>query len=138
MSEPLRHYADVLTYPVRTRQDTPVRITRNTNILVTVAVDVPTDGMYAIDWHYANGNGPVNTENKCAIRLLDVDGKTQGVSIFPHRGTGEWGNWGWSNSRHVRLTAGRHTVSLVFDNVVENMNITTNEALIDMLRMTRL
>ena len=138
MSEPLRHYADVLTYPVRTRQDTPVRITRNSNILVTVAVDVPTDGMYAIDWHYANGNGPVNTENKCAIRLLDVDGKTQGVSTFPHRGTGEWGNWGWSNSRHVRLTAGRHTVSLVFDNVVENMNITTNEALIDMLRLTRL
>src|SRR2546430_11951577 len=52
-----------------------------------VRVEVPADGVYAIDLRYANGNGPVNTEDKVAVRTLLVDGATTGVVVMPQRGT---------------------------------------------------
>ena len=113
-------------------------ITRNENILITIPIEVREEGRYALDWRYANGNGPINTDNKCATRLLRVDGCPVGVSLFPHRGTDEWNNWGWSNSNVVNLTKGKHIVTLEFDSSVENMNITINQALLDQLRITRL
>lgn len=132
MSEPVRHYSDVSTYAV------DKRITRNENILITIPVEVKADGTYAIDWQYANGNGPINTENKCATRLLAVDGQQVGASVFPHRGSGEWDNWGWSNAVVTKLKAGRHVVTLEFNYAVENMNIVTNEAVLRQLRLTRM
>ncbi len=113
-------------------------ITRNENILITIPIEVADDGLYALDWRYANGNGPINTDNKCATRLLEVDGTDVGASVFPHRGEGQWNNWGWSNACTVRLTRGRHVVTLRFCDAVENMNIHVNQALLDQLRVTRL
>lgn len=114
------------------------QITRNENILITIPVDITGDGAYALDWRYANGNGPINTDNKCATRVLSIDGEQIGVSVFPHRGTGEWNNWGWSNPVVVSLNAGHHIVTLEFVNEVENMNIHVNQALLDQLRITKL
>lgn len=131
MSEPVRYYNDVTTYDINKR------ITRNENILITIPVEVKADGSYAIDWQYANGNGPINTENKCATRLLAVDGQQVGASVFPHRGSGEWDNWGWSNAVVTPLKTGHHVVTLEFNHAVENMNIVTNEALLRQLRLTR-
>jgi hypothetical protein len=113
-------------------------ITRNENILITIPIEVADDGLYAIDWRYANGNGPINTDNKCATRVLSVDGEAAGVSVFPHRGTDEWNNWGWSNACTVNLTRGRHVVTLQFCDAVENMNIHVNQALLDQMRVTKL
>ena len=113
-------------------------ITRNENILITIPIEVDEKGEYAVDWRYANGNGPINTDNKCATRVLSVDGKTAGVSVFPHRGTDQWNNWGWSNACIVSLTKGRHTVTLEFCDTVENMNIHVNQALLDQMRVTKL
>lgn len=113
-------------------------ITRNENIFITIPVEVAETGRYAIDWRYANGNGPINTDNKCATRLLRVDGESVGVSLFPHRGAGEWNNWGWSNADVVNLTKGQHIVTLEFVETVENMNLHINQALLDQLRITRL
>lgn len=113
-------------------------ITRNENILITIPVEIAETGIYAIDWRYANGNGPINTDNKCATRLLAVDGQQVGTSVFPHRGTDQWNNWGWSNATITRLTAGRHVITLEFSATVENMNITVNQALLDQMRVTRL
>ena len=113
-------------------------ITRNENIFITIPIAVEEDGTYAIDWRYANGNGPINTDNKCATRVLKVDGKDVGVSVFPHRGTDEWNNWGWSNACVVELTKGRHVVTLQFCDTVENMNIYVNQALLDQMRLTRI
>jgi hypothetical protein len=53
---------------------------------ILIPVDLPVNGTYAIQWKYANGNGPINTENKCAIRSLYVDGDYLGIAIFPQRG----------------------------------------------------
>lgn len=111
-------------------------ITRNENPLITIRVRVPAAGRYAFDWRYANGNGPINTDNKCATRLLTVDGRRVGVSVFPHRNV--WNDWGWSNATVVDLTAGYHIVTLEFSETVENMNIHVNQALLDQLRITRL
>ncbi len=113
-------------------------ITRNENPLITIPLTIATDGTYALDWRYANGNGPINTENKCATRLLSIDGLQVGVSLFPHRGTDEWNNWGWSNPCIVNLKAGQHILTLEFSDTVENMNIHVNQALLDQLRVTKL
>ncbi len=47
-----------------------VEISKTKNTIITVPVSIAEDGWYAIDFKYANGNGPINTENKCAIRTL--------------------------------------------------------------------
>lgn len=113
-------------------------ITRNENIFITIPVEVPADGVYAIDWRYANGNGPINTENKCATRVLKVNGEHVGVSVFPHRGTDAWNNWGWSNAVITSLKKGKQIITLEFCDAVENMNITVNQALLDQLRITKI
>jgi len=152
MSEPLRYYKKVQLYEVARYasvvepSSTPdvgstqrvARITRNDNILITIPVEVSEPGLYALDWRYANGNGPINTENKCATRLLSVDGHAAGASVFPQRGSNEWNAWGWSNAVCTRLTKGRHIVTLEFTPTVENMNLRVNEALLDQLRVTKL
>ena len=131
MSEPFTYKCDVQTYDVKRH------ITRNGNILLTIPIEISADGKYAIDWLYANGNGPINTENKCATRVLTIDGKTIGASVFPQRGTDEWENYGWSNATIVPLTRGHHTLTLEFCETVENMNFDVNEAFIDQLRITK-
>ncbi|MEE1079749.1 MAG: hypothetical protein U0L19_01195 [Bacteroidales bacterium] len=132
MSEPLSYYQEVKTYNVNRK------ISRRENIIITIPIEVTTPGLHAIDWRYANGNGPINTENKCATRVLTVDGQVAGVSVFPHRGTDEWNNWGWSNATIVNLNKGKHIVTLEFCDTVENMNIHVNEALLDQMRVTKL
>ena len=94
-------------------------------------IDVPRDGMYSISYRYSNGNGPVNTENKAAVRTLYVDGQKAGTIVMPQRGVKNWDDWGISNSIKVNLTKGEHTLSLQFNPENENMNLKTNHALID-------
>ena len=45
-----------------------VEINTKENRGITIPVNIGEPGLYAINFRYANGNGPVNTENKCAIR----------------------------------------------------------------------
>lgn len=102
-----------------------------TSAPVVKKIDVPHDGLYSISYRYSNGNGPVNTENKAAIRSLYVDGKDAGTIVMPQRGVGNWNDWGISNSVKVQLTKGEHTVSLQYNPEDGNMNLHTNHALID-------
>ena len=111
-------------------------ITLNTSI--DFEITVPKDGYYSIDFRYANGNGPTNTENKCAIRNLAVDKTKAGTIVLPQRGKGEWSNWGFSNSVMVKLKAGKHTVTLSYEPYNENMNGEINQAMLDQLRITSL
>lgn len=99
------------------------------------AVDIKfstyTPGEKYISFIYANGNGPVNTENKCAIRTVSIDGKKAGTIVMPHRGVGNWYDWGSTNVLSVQLEPGEHTVTVSFEPENNNMNIDTNHALID-------
>ena len=106
------------------------------NSTVQATIQVKTAGTYSIAVRYANGNGPVNTENKCAIRTVTVDGKNVGIAVMPTRGRGNWDDWGMSNSVDVHLTPGTHTVTLSLQPENENMNIATNHAIIDGLVVT--
>jgi len=114
-----------------------IEISRINNRILTVEIDVHTDDEYGIDWRYANGNGPTNTENKCAIRTLFVDNARIGVQLFPQRGKEEWSNWGFSNALRVKLKKGRHMLKLIFKPENENMNIEVNQAMIDYVRVVK-
>ncbi len=107
------------------------------NTLIKIPVSVKEEGDYAVDIRYSNGNGPVNTENKCAIRSLSMNGDKKGVLVFPQRGKGEWSNWGWSNSLQVHLAKGEYIVTIEYLPENENMNGETNQAMLDQLRLIK-
>lgn len=103
----------------------------NATVSAKFTIDNGSAGDYVLAFRYANGNGPVNTENKAAIRSLYVDGKDMGTIVMPQRGVGNWNDWGMTNSVRVALTPGDHELKLVFNPEDENMNLSTNHALID-------
>ena len=102
---------------------------------ISVTIDVPADGEYAFSLRYANGNGPVNTENKCAIRTLTVDGNKIGTVVMPHRGVANWDDWGMTNEVKTELKAGKHTLCIEYRPENENMNLSTNHAIIDCVKL---
>ena len=126
--------------PRSTRKETYVgvgNVSNDKTSILNVPVKVDEPGVYYVSVNYANGNGPVNTENKCAIRTLTVDGKREGLVVLPHRGRDNWDEYGWSNSVKVNLTPGEHIVGLEFRPENENMNIATNHAVISGIRLVK-
>ena len=105
---------------------------------VEFTIRVIKEGDYILKTVYANGNGPVNTENKAAIRTLKVDGEKVGTVVLPQRGVANWNDWGESNAVKVTLSPGHHTVTLEYLPENSNMNLKTNHALIDRLVLTTL
>ena len=108
------------------------------NQIVKLFIDVPSDGLYAIDFRYANGNGPINTDNKCAIRTLKIDNEIAGPIIMPQRGVDNWTDWGFTNSIIAKLSKGRHEVQIIYTHSDNNMNVETNSALLDYIRLIRI
>ena len=108
-----------------------------TNNNATVNIKIPRSGLYAFRFRYANGNGPVNTENKAAIRTLTLNGRNAGTVVMPHRGVANWNDWGMSNMVIVPVSAGTYTAGVTYTPENENMNINTNHALIDQLLVER-
>ncbi|MDE5840882.1 MAG: hypothetical protein K2H49_08180, partial [Muribaculaceae bacterium] len=104
---------------------------------LSIPVEITEEGDYYITVNYANGNGPVNTENKCAIRTLTVDGDKEGLIVLPQRGKDNWDEYGWSNSVKTHLTRGNHTIGITFRPENENMNIHTNHAKISGIRLVK-
>ncbi|MBL0153598.1 MAG: glycogen debranching protein [Chitinophagaceae bacterium] len=151
-SEPVNYYnkRDVLAYEIETvavpsaltypgfSGNGFAEISKADNKVIEIPVDVPMAGTYAIDCRYANGNGPTNTENKCAIRELKLDSKKAGTFVFPQRGVKEWSNWGYSNAVIVHLEKGKHKVVISLEDYNDNMNGEINQAMLDQLRLTRL
>ena len=115
-----------------------VEISKTENTALSIPVNVGENGTYAISFRYANGNGPINTENKCAIRTLNIDNKFSGTIVLPQRGKGEWSDWGHTNSVKAGLSKGRHIISLVFKPANENMNGDINQAMIDNVQVIKL
>jgi len=101
-------------------------------------IKIPVDGVYALDFRYANGHGPVNTDNKCAIRRVAVDGKVVGTIVLPQRGKGEWSDWGYTNRVMVTLKKGKIHLEMIYDPANRNMNGETNEAVVDHVRLVKI
>lgn len=115
-----------------------IEISKTKNKKLTLKINIAEAGTYAIDFRYANGNGPTNTENKCAIRTFNVDGQFAGTFVFPQRGKEEWSDWGFSNVNTVKLTKGTHEFQLSLEDWNENMNGELNQAMLDYLRLMRI
>ncbi len=110
-----------------------IEISRQKNRVVTFEADITQPGLYALSFLYANGNGPINTENKCAIRSLYVGDAFSGAIVFPQRGTKEWSAWGYTNALPVRVEAGKQKITLKMEDWNENMNGAINQAMVDAL-----
>ncbi len=108
-----------------------VEVSKTVNRSINIPVEIKSAGTYAISFRYSNGNGPINTENKCAIRTLKTDGVFAGTVVLPQRGKNEWSNWGLSNYIHADLTKGKHKLTISFDPSNENMNGEINQAMLD-------
>jgi hypothetical protein len=108
------------------------------NKTISIPITIKEAGRYAIDFRYANGNGPTNTSNKCAIRSLINNGKKIGTIVLPQRGNDEWSNWGFTNSVQLFLEKGTHVISLNYEPWNENMNEFVNQAMLDFLRVVKL
>ncbi|BDD10469.1 hypothetical protein FUAX_29010 [Fulvitalea axinellae] len=113
-----------------------VELTKEKHRKVTFKVRVPESGRYRVDFRYSNGSGPINTENKCAIRSLFVDKDLAGAVVMPQMGVGSWSEWHFSNGVVVDLKKGSHKLSLRFESWNENMNVDINTAMLDYLRLT--
>ncbi|MDU0372701.1 glycogen debranching protein [Hymenobacter endophyticus] len=114
-----------------------VEISKTVNTRLSIPVTVPETGLYALDFRYANGNGPINTNNRCAIRTLRLGARQLGTVVLPQRGVDEWSNWGFSNPLMVQLTKGTHPLTLTIEPANENMHGEVNQAMLDYLRVTR-
>ncbi|MEQ9301716.1 MAG: glycogen debranching protein [Cyclobacteriaceae bacterium] len=115
-----------------------VEISNDQNREINLRVNTPTGGTYLVDIRYSNGEGPWNTENKCAIRSLYANGDYTGAMVFPQRGTDEWSDWGYSNSYVVSLKAGNNDLSIKFDPWNINMNVEVNRAMLDHVRLIKM
>ncbi|GAA4840259.1 CBM35 domain-containing protein [Algivirga pacifica] len=112
-----------------------VEISKQQHKQLSWNVDVPQAGKYFIDFRYANGNGTWNSDNKCAIRTLKVNGEAEGTVVMAQRGVDEWSSWAYTNAIVVTLKKGRNQINLSFEPHNENMNVEVNAALIDHLRI---
>lgn len=113
-----------------------LRLEREKPARVVFEVTVRRGGRFAVDARYANGSGPINTEDKAAVRTLRVNGRAAGVLVMPQRGAGRWDDWGYTNPLVVSLRPGRHVLSLEWTPLDENMNRHVSTALLAHLRVT--
>lgn len=115
-----------------------VEITTTANTDISIPVVVPAAGTYYVDVRYANGSGPINTNNRCAVRMLFVNTHLQGALVMPQRGEGEWLNTGFSNRLAVELLGGKNVLQIMYvEPYCINMNGEVNTALIDYVRIIK-
>lgn len=115
-----------------------VEIGREKNTDLSFTTDVVVPGYYYLDVRYANGSGPINTQNKCAIRSLFANGAWVGPLVMPQRGENEWSNWGFSNPVLIYLQQYGNRLSIRFVTPQdENMNGEINRALVDYVRLRK-
>ncbi|MBQ0078017.1 MAG: hypothetical protein KBS55_05250 [Bacteroidales bacterium] len=114
-----------------------VKLTARTANDFTFWAEVPEDGIWSVQWEYANGSGAITHDRKCAIRTLSVDGRRIDTAIFPQRGENLWNDWGYTTPQSVSLSAGRHSFNLSLRPENENMDIEINDFAVRALVLTK-
>ncbi|HUW93811.1 MAG TPA: hypothetical protein VMV74_11655 [Bacteroidales bacterium] len=102
---------------------------------LNILVKAEKAGSYSLRLRYANGTGPVNTDNNCGIRSLYVNNIYAGSLVFPQRGKDEWSAWGLTNIEWVSLTAGNNHLTIRYDNFNRNMDGEINDFLVDYIML---
>lgn len=144
LSKPLYVYPSVFTRSIEaelfsTPQTTKsfVELSKKKNRDFYFKIRIPSDGDYYIDFLYANGNGPINTNNKCGIRSLWLENDFLGALVFPQRGNNNWTDYGYTNAFPVKLEKGNALFKISFEEFNKNMNLDTNSVRIDKIRLIR-
>lgn len=128
-----KYYGDIRSDTSGFSGDGYILLDKNTP--VHFSANVKQSGTYLLDFRYANGNGPVNTSNKCAIRDIYLNGKKTGVVVLPQRGDMNWKSWGYSNPVSVKLRKGNNKLHIDFSESNNNMNKQVNTAFLDQARL---
>ncbi len=115
-----------------------VELSLQRNRDLVLPVSVPEEASFLVDFRYSNGSGRWNTDNKCAIRSLSLNGEYQGALIMPQRGQDEWSDWGFTNSFRLTLRPGRNTIRIHLADWNNNMNVKVNTAMLDAMRLIRI
>lgn len=118
--------------------DGAVEIAPKVNARIAMNIDVPEDGIYQIDFRYANGSENRIYSNKCAVRTLWYNNSRVGRIVFPQRGKDLWQVWGNSTSVRLKLKSGAQTLVLAYE--PENQNMSEegiNRAMLDCVRIVR-
>ncbi len=108
------------------------------NLVVEFEVETDIPGKYALNIRYSNGSGPINTDNKCALRTLSQTGNLIGTLVFPQRGAGNWEDWGRSNTLKVELNKGLNGFAISFEPHNHNMDGLINNALLDRVQLVKI
>ncbi|MEZ4910326.1 MAG: amylo-alpha-1,6-glucosidase [Saprospiraceae bacterium] len=112
-----------------------IEISLQKNKDIQIHVPVNEEGDYFLDMRYSNGNGPWNTDNKCAIRSISVNETYAGVLVFPQNYARMNGRTGDIPIKKVHLKKGNNLVRLHFEDWNHNMNVDDNTAMIDQMRL---
>ena len=116
-----------------------VEIAAKVNTRIEMTVDAPAEGVYMLDFRYANGSGNLTDDNMCAVRALSVNGGKPVAVLFPQRGKDLWTLWGYSTCLQVPLKKGSNTLVLSYEPENENMNAQgVNRAMLDYVRLIKL
>jgi hypothetical protein len=115
-----------------------IELSRQHNTRLSFSLQAPEEGEYLLDVRYSNGSGPINTDNKAAIRSLYRGEEYAGPVVMPQLGSEEWSNWGYSNPIRLRLNKGENQLHLRFMPWNENMNSEVNRAMLDFIRIIRM
>ncbi|WP_025007186.1 carbohydrate-binding protein [Marinilabilia salmonicolor] len=110
-----------------------MKFSKEQNDPLKFSASTPESGKWFLSFRYANGSGPVNTDNKCGIRTLFVNGEFASSLVFPQRGSDEWANWGTTNTIEVELREGKNQLEIGYESFNENMNGAVNRFLIDQI-----
>jgi len=114
-----------------------VELNRKKNRDFYFKIRIPREGKYYIDFLYANGNGPINTDNKCAIRSFWVNNAYSGSIVFPQRGDNNWDEYGYSNPISIDLKKRNNLFRISLEEFNKNMNEEVNSVRIDKIRLIR-
>jgi len=103
--------------------------------LIEWDVEFGQTGIWVLRFRYANGNGPISTDNKCALRTVSLNGTMVGKVLFPQ--TGNWTDRVWSTGVYLRPRPGKNTLTLWFSPEDLNMDGKVNQAHIDTVELVR-
>jgi hypothetical protein len=95
-------------------------------------------GSYILRARYANGTGPVNTDNNCGIRSLYVNETFTCSLVFPQRGMDEWSDWGYTYPEPIELRDGENILSIRYEEFNRNMDGQVNEFLLDQVLLEKI
>jgi len=96
------------------------------NSYITMSFQLPDNGQFLVRFRYANGEGPISTDNKCGLGMLKInDWWFEQLISFPQ--TGSWDNWQNSAWYPAEFKAGDNELILDLESLmVHNMNEDTN------------